>query len=302
MEAKYSISRFYQQNIPQDWSKFLLILNSITALLTALLNSLLCFAILRMKLLSTISYRFILALSISDLFIAVIVQPLYSLEYSQLLSKTGMRRVFPILIELLATVFGMYSGIMVVIISFDRYLHMKFVNHYNFYMTIKRANFLIFGNIVLTCLTGALQTSAIFLGFYAQLKIGILLCNIVAFFIGVFFYSRAFLSVRRRVADLQVARSSSNIRRADFQFAKGVLLTFVLLTLCYIPYFVTGTFISMRIISARTSIEAKLHTTFHCTVTLVFMVPLINSVIFFMFNSKLKAYVYSLASILKQFD
>ena len=303
MDSEYSINSFYNHKMPSQYSVALITINTTTLFMGIWMNALLCFAIWKLKLLNTISYRFILALTTSDIHISLFVQPLYNLEYSQILHKYQYVEEFQVIMQFFAFTMGQYSGIMVVVMSIDRYLHMKYLNQYSSYMTSKRANILIFSGLVLSLVLGILQTSAIFFGLYVHFRICTLLANVVVFFIGISFYCKAFFALKSRVANSNISSNLSssngnNIRRADLQFAKGVLVILVSLSLCYFPYFLTGIIISFRIISAnsRADIGEPLYIMFYFTIELVLMVPLINALIFFIFNRKFKNYLLSCIS------
>ena len=266
-----------------------------------ILNTFLCHAIRKLKLLQTVSYRFILALAISDLCNGLLVQPLYTLEYANAFRGSQYDQEFQVVMQFLAYVFGQYSGYMVVVISFDRYLHMRHLNNFNVYMTSNKTKFLTFFGIALSLVVGIVQTSSIFFGLYVHMRIFTLTANVILSFVGIFFYLRAFLTTKKRVDSLQLSNNISlstvnHIRRADLQFAKGVLIILISLSLCYFPYFLTAIHLSFKIIQGkdRNGIGSTFYLVFYCTIIFVFMVPLMNALVMCIFNRAVRKYFISL--------
>ena len=301
MDHEYSINLFYMREIPKPYSNAFVTINILIALLVVLLNSLLCYAIQKLKLLQKISYRFILSLAVSDLCTGLIVQPLYTLEFANTFRGSHFAQEFQVIMQFLAFALGQYSGLMVVVISIDRYLHMRHLSNYNIFMTSQRAKFMILFSIGLSTALGIIQTASIFVGLYVHVRIFTLTANVVVSFAAISFYMRAFLTTKNRVESLHLSSNASfpttgNIRRADFQFAKGVLIIIISLSLCYFPYFLTGILLSFKIMqtNSRLSIGSSLHLIYYFTMLLVFMVPLINAAILCIFNRTVRRYFRSL--------
>ena len=297
MDHDYSINFFYLQEVPKQFSIAFVAINTVISLMVIMLNSFLCHAIRKLKLLKTVSYRFILALAISDLCNGLLVQPLYTLEYANAFRGSQYVQEFQVIMQFLAYVVGQYSGFMVVVISIDRYLHMKHLNNFNVYMTSNRIKFLTFFGIAFSLAMGIVQTSSIFFGLYVQMRIFTLTANVILSFIGIFFYLRAFLATKKRVESLHLSSnisfpSANHIRRADLQFAKGVLIILISLSLCYFPYFLTGILLSFKIVQGkdRTGIGSTFYLVFYCTILFVFMVPLMNALVLCRFNRAVRKY------------
>ena len=301
MDQEYSINQFYLEMIPKPYSIAFVTINTVISLMVIILNSLLCYAIWKLKLYQTTSYRFILALAISDLFTGAVIQPLYSLEFANTFYESRFAQDFLVILQFFAYILGQYSGFMVVTISIDRYLHMKHLVNYNVYMTSKRAKFLMLFNIILSIAMEVVQTSSIFVGLYVYVRIFILTVNILVSLAGISFYLRTFLTTKNRVESLNLSSNISsstarNYQRVDLQFAKGILVLLISLSLCYFPYFMTAIILSIKIIqkNKKNDIGLSFYIFFYCTFLLMFMVPLINSIVLCVFNRAVRRYLASL--------
>ena len=301
MDREYIINQFYLEMIPRPYSIAFVTINTVISLMVIILNSLLCFAIWKLKLYQITSYRFILALAISDLFTGAVIQPLYSLEFANTFRGSHFAQDYLVMLQFFAYILGQYSGLMVVTISIDRYLHMKHLVNYNIYMTSKRAKFLMLFNIVLSIALEVVQTSSIFVGFYVYARIFILTVNILVSLSGISLYLSTFLTTKNRVESLNLSSNISssttrNFRKVDLQFAKGILVLLISLALCYFPYFLTAIILSVKIMqkNKRNDIGLSFYIFFYCTFLLMFMVPLINSIVLCVFNRAVRRYLAAL--------
>ena len=286
----------YQKELPNRHIAALVTVNTIISLINIAINSFLCFAIFRLKLLKTISYRLVLFLTISDLCIATIEQPLATSGY--LHAYHGAKRAYKLQLVIQFGAFSLcqFSGIMIVIMAIDRYLHMKYLNRYNTVMSNKRAYILISINLLSSLMCGISYTLSSVYGFFFYMNTVLLFIDLTVLLSSFFIYLRAFMTLRSHVASSEIASARSQskgttTRRADLQFMKGILLIMLSLSFCYMPYFILGIYISF-LRRAGDSVSLSLTIALYWTMEIVFLAPSMNALIFFMFSKKLKDYLF----------
>ena len=113
----------------------LMIFNTISSLMNTSANAFPLYAIKKVNLGNSISYRFIIALNISDLCVGAIAQPLYSIAYADIITNSASVKVVHLDAKVAGYVPSQLSGFMTFLTSLYRYLHMKYLNEYNAHMT-----------------------------------------------------------------------------------------------------------------------------------------------------------------------
>ena len=221
--------------------------NISVSLLNMFTNSFLIYAIIKTRQTHKISYQFILCLSISDCCVGLIVQP------TVILILTYFAEIHNCALELaaqfLSYIFPQVSGVMILIIAFDRFLHMKYLNEYSTYMTRKKAGLLITTNIVLACFIASCSLFAslrrTFFIFNAVL-VGIEASVAVACFI---LYMFTYLIVHQHTNQMRQKQLEINILspeitknapKQDLKLAKTLVFILAVLSMCYFPYLILG--------------------------------------------------------------
>ena len=110
----------------------------LTSIACVLVNSLLIQALRSLKKLNTISFKYILLLSTSDICFGVSWIAYLCMLYPEF-NKQSLMTTAHILIH----IFASFSCIMVLLIALDRYIHMRFSLRYNAIMTKRRASLLV---------------------------------------------------------------------------------------------------------------------------------------------------------------
>ena len=263
--------------------------NLISSLVNVFSNAFLLYTVRKLKLANTISYRFVVALAISEFMFGATIQPLFSVGYEETFAEKSYSRTMYSIVEVVAIVPCQFSALMILVIAVDRYLHMKYLILYNIHMTKQRGNILIFCNVFASILLGTLLTLASLYGFYTLVLLGFIFTNVILFNIFLSYYIKAYLSVRRRVASMGVINSTSqNISRADLQFAKGILVIMTSVTLRYIPYYILGI-----LVSVDNNKHNGLTFAYYWSIQLVFFGISINVVTLFLLNRKLRNFISS---------
>ena len=263
--------------------------NLMSSLVNVASNAFLLYTVRKLKLATSVFYRFVVALAISELIVGVTGQPMYSVVYAGTFASKSYARTIHVVIEVVAIVPGQFSVLMILLISVDRYLHMKHLTLYNIHMTGRRGNSLIISNVVACLLLGILFILASIYGFYTPVSIGFIVTNVILFSIFLSYYVKAYLSVRRRVVAMEVVNNTSqNISRTDLQFAKGILIIVTSVTLRYLPFSVFGILKSMD-----KNMNYGIIVAYLWSIQLIFLGISINVVILFGLNRKLRSFVSS---------
>lgn len=269
----------------------LITFNIISLLMNIFANAFLLYAIKKLQLGTTVSYRFIIALTISDLCLGALVQPMFSLIYADLFKDTTISQVMKIIAEFAGYLSSYFSVLAVFLISFDRYLHMKHLNLYNLHMNKTRGSLLILDNLLTSILLAIIITMASLYGFYSYVSLGIIITLAVIFILGIRNYIHAYLSVQKRVAAINVANETTQYNyRADLKFAKGVLIIMLSLVIRYVPFLVLGVLASLAIDKIDKETHAGLACAFFWSIHLMCFGAFVSAVVFFWFNSKLRQF------------
>ena len=208
-------------------------------------NGLLLYSMKKLRFLSPVSYKFILSLVICDICVALLSQPttiaaMYMPHDDEIkvTSSSCMTRLFS---EFFAFLLCECSGVLVMNITLDRYLHMKYLQNYNTKMTPYRANVLIVSAWVFSAIVAVIFVLASLYGFIFIYHTVILLVDLPIISANFFLYSRAFFTLRKRVNEMNLNATSRSSDRADLLFAKAVALILIVIIVCYSPYFAIQT-------------------------------------------------------------
>ena len=246
------------------------------------------------------SSRFILALSLSDCLVGLTVSPFIVIL---LLLR---RQPFCILEHIAqSTTFTIcqFTGIMVVIITLDRYLHMKHLTHYNSHMTQCRANILISLNVSSCFITATLITLASIYGYIFQFEVS--LVTVYSVFVLVIFvlYVKTFIDLKKRVNTMKSihngvlnrqARLTHKRQKSEMIFVKGMIFVLTGTGLCYLPCFLAGTVWAYTKYVISHEPQAWLHSALFWACLLMYSNSTLNPIIMMTFNKRLRGQVFSL--------
>ena len=216
----------------------ILIINTLVGVMNILINGFLIYALKKLKKLNTASYRFMMFLSISDLSLGIFQLVVQTLPYI----KDKQTSSIVILIMQFALYFiAPFSACMIMIIALDRYVHMKYLTYYNTVMTVSRARLVVLYNVALNLTTATILTLSSVYGFFFVYHT-MLTCLYLLVILGTFIlYLVTYRSIRRRTANLTIARDKSRKKvDANRGFAKGMLFVLLSLVICYIPNHAIG--------------------------------------------------------------
>ena len=293
MSPKFETTYSVLLKLPKNHAIGLLTTNALFLLISLPLNVILCHAILKLRLMKKTSFCFIFALTISDLCSILILHPLYFVEYTYAFTGENNTNNVQLAIQFGAFTFCQFSGVMILIMALDRYLQMKYLNRYPSVMTKKRALILILINAATSLICGILFTISSIYGFFFYINIVYLFADLAVLLTSFLVYLQAFMTLRTNVADSNIRNDTSRspIRRADVQFVKGVLFIMLALSICYMPYLITGIVVALEKRNQNNGVNQSLAISFYWSLLLVLAVPFMNTLLLFLFNKKLKNFL-----------
>ena len=225
------------------------IANTIVGVFNIMANMFLIYALSRLKQLSKISYKLILYLSISDFCVGLILQPLVTVV--MFVNGEELSCHCKLAAQSFSFLFCQFSSVMVMIITLDRYLHMKYLNKYSLYMTSRVANLLTAGNVLSSI---CIMLSSIFASKYDRFfpfQSGLIVLDSVVILTVFVLYTSLYVSVRNREQGLHTLNNVNKHQAGErgkmntkgshhLALAKTMVFILISIVICYLPYFIVG--------------------------------------------------------------
>ena len=218
--------------------------NTAVAISNILVNTFLIYALKTTGQLNTLSNKLIVCLSISDTGVGLFGQTFYLASivfmYHGNISCTA---------ELFTQAFSFacchFSGVMLAIISIDRYMHIKHSRKYSSLMTGRRATVLIFINLVIAL---AVSSTSVVASIKRTFHIFDFIMSTVDAFVVFFIWCNYILilkSIKKQMKSILKRKTSerqglSPKVRADAVLAKTILLIITAQIISYFPYFISS--------------------------------------------------------------
>ncbi len=252
-------------------------------------NAFLVHALRKLRKLNSVSHRFVVILSASDICIGVLLVSMSSLvaidseEVYQLVYLNSLRVMYFLC---------QFSFFMVITIATDRYIHMRFLTKYPTIMTNSRGVKVIIGVVCATVFLNAILICGKFFGFFVPAYLFYISANAV--FLAVLFiqYASAYKALKRRVqgAFLEGGRAPTinvSLQRAPKkEFAKAVLLILSSALICYAPFFIYSITVYLNLSGSSVVFDTSLR-------GLVGANSAVNAMIFMALNRDIKRYLLS---------
>ncbi len=260
----------------------------VVSIATIMANMFLITAILRLKKLRSIPFRFVFCLSVSDTSIGLM--QLSSAILSISIREKRVFRLFKLGEQLTAMAFETFTICMIVTITMDRYLHMKHLLRYNLVMTTRRANIIVLINI---CASITVALIFLFLSIYTPyVKTACLVYTIagyIALVAVIMLYFRSYFAIRTRIANFTNENVIQRSRRQNEEFTRMMLFILTSLIVCYVPgsiYVVYTTVAGQQALVGR----VQFGTTLNWLYTLMCLNSAVNAVNFVAFSQELRSY------------
>ena len=220
--------------------------NTTVCAMNILTNSFLIYAIIKTSKRGDIYSKFILCLSISDCCVGIIVQPMGIMLLTYFAEHNCEAELAA---QFVAYIFSQISFVMIMIVAFDRFLHMKYLHRYPIYMTEKRAKLLVAINVMLAfCIASCSVVASLHRKFVI---FNVILVVIDAFVVTAtyVFYAFTYMTVYQHTVQMRNEQletrnvlpfTTKSVPKHNLELAKTIFFIFTAVTICYLPYFVLG--------------------------------------------------------------
>ena len=259
--------------------------------ITLLTNSMLLYALYKTKQLATITSKFIVVISVSDLCTGTLVLPVTA---AMILAKDSLRScAFQLTTQFLAFMFAYFSFFVLMCISLDRYIHVTKLNRYNAFMNVFRMKAIIVTSLGLSALIA--DMSIAFPSFPLQLILNcsdffgvLLMCSMyVIVFRKIKFHAENF---KNMLGDISTA-NANKITRQELSATKTIRVVLGALLVLYLPYNVSSAIWAYFKFHRGEEPCLKLNVIEYWSYLVVFSNAAVNAVIFIYGNTKTRNYI-----------
>ena len=227
------------QDVPHSLVILSAILTSIVSLFTIVANSALIYGLYKTQQFSTITNKYILLMSMSDLCTGIFVLPL--LVVSICLTNALRSCNFELFVQYITLLFSHFSFFMLMCISTDRYIHVTKLNRYSQFMNLRRMKIATVLSFIFSVLIAYFTVS--FPTFWLQLAQCLLdLCGVSLM---LFLYSLVFRKLashtekfKRMLGELGTSKSTIQETKKEFSATKTIRWVLGALLSLYLPYFI----------------------------------------------------------------
>ena len=209
----------------------------ILSLIVIISNSALIYSLYKTQQLATVTNRFVLLMTISDLGTGIVYLPLLVVMIS--LKNTVRSCIFELFLQYIAFMFAYFSFFMLMSISLDRYIHVTKLNNYNRFMNNFRMKIIIVISVVSAVILPYISVALPSFSF--QLAIN----SLSIIFVGYMFllYSLVFRKVSVHAQrcnqignEAGINQTANQESRKRMSALKTIRLVLVALMLLYLPY------------------------------------------------------------------
>ena len=240
------------------------VLRSLIAVSIISLNLYLIHCLKKLHLLETISYHFIYILSISDTCSGIV---LFALVLQTIFSPADTKSLLRPYFKFFLYFFSQLSSFIILLVAFDRYLHMRFLIKYSRIMTKYRAKILVCGSIFLTLSMTSLLLCSYYSNFIVVFHITLNTLISVLLVTTFVLYIQAYIHICTRTKQAGLRNKSNGQQRRQQtpqqSFSRTAFFIYGSLVLCYMPYLVCTSIESVHGIKypyARSLVETFLFT------------------------------------------
>lgn len=215
--------------------KYILVsFNTVVMLLNIVANSTVIHVLLKKKLLGNLSMRLILYLGISDCCVALIAQPVYNvmlIEYSSTVDCT-----FDTIAQFITILLMHVSGYIIILIGYDRYCRMKYLNRYSEVIKLWKINAAMAIIILLSLMQGLLGAFGTHTDVFEKVNLIVVSIDMVIILLIFLIYIMTIMVVRKHKSTTINKDILRNIDRSVTSMSARILVALVVL---YTPYLAT---------------------------------------------------------------
>ena len=260
----------------------------VLGLLNIIINSFFIHAARQLKKFQILSYKIILCLTISNITSGFNMITEEILTLAVIRDETSKLRIMCRLMFFFITQF---SGVMMLAVAFDRYVHMKHLNKYQQVMNGRT----LFIFIVSGFLTATFCVAALMLGFVYDAMFCsslALFANALILFLAILvIYARAYKQLIDRSRNLNLkSRNTAPRRNANKDFATATLVILVSLLISFVPYFVLSTLTSYNAEIDKIAETPILYTAWLVSIILLKVHTVTDALLLMFFDRKMRIY------------
>ena len=263
----------------------------IIAITIVVANTMLIYGLYKTNQLGTITNKLILVMSISDLCLGLLVQPLMIVLI--LTNSIRSNCAFTMATQYFSFLFAYLSFFMLIAVAGDRYLHITKLNRYNSFVNEFRMKLVVGISFITSVITGLIPL--LVPSFYLQVILNTTdATGIIVMFI---LYSLLLRKVRIHAVTIQEETKEFKRERLtsrDDSLSKTVRVLFVAMFLLYGPYNITSAVWTYYRFNQTVDPGFSLHVAAYWGYIIVFSNASINAVIFGYSNSRVRRYFKNL--------
>ena len=260
--------------------------NACVTLLSLVTNSFLIHALRKLKKLHSISFQFICCLSISDVLTSS--TQLTTSVVSLFIKDSNTFNLLKLSEQALVYLFSIFSNTMVVTITFDRYIRMKYPMRYDSIMRKRRVV-----PLVMLCvfLSTAFSVAFTLSSLYHSLLICLAVWTTTGYtllFTLLLTYVRTYREIKAQLDAIRLRNdvTITNNRDMSQQYAKGMITVLLTLIVCYLPISVLSNYHQFYVSRDRNS-NKGLPTAVSWGYIMIWLNGSLNAIIFLTFNKKM---------------
>ena len=253
--------------------------------LTIVLNSTLMYGLYKSKEISKITGKLIFCVSLSDFCIGLILQPMI-ISSLALFSKVDTCTL-EWMVQFLSYYLFHQTGTFALLISIDRYFHMRYLTQYNLHMTTKRSKILIGFGVGVSFTMGILSTAikAISDEFYFFYNLTTLTITGLGLFLIFIIYAFTYNAVRRRTDMSTLQPKQHKGSSPETTLLKTVMITLSFLFFSYMPYQIVSTIWTLTVYGRISMVSlSEAHTLEFWAFLPVLLNSILNSMVYSYYN------------------
>ena len=290
----YNCPSLWPLDMPQLHLILWAVVASILSPVIILANSTLIYGLFKTQQLTTITNKFILIMSISDLCTGIFVLPLIVVKVC--LKDSIQSCNFELFVQSIGCLFAQFSFFMLMCISTDRYIHVTKLNKYNQFMNTRRMKIATALSFILSLLIAYLPIS--FPSFWLHLTL--CLSNLVCVSLMLYLYSLVFRKLaiytenfKRMFEKLRTCESAS--REAKRELSATTTIRFVLgaLLVLYLPYNISSVAWIYYKYERKSNPPLLLNVIFSWSIKIVVSNAAINSIIICHGNGVVRRFIFT---------
>ena len=287
MSSSCQTSYTSKSSLSNGQKQTLVALNLLSMAVNIVTNSAVITSLKRTNQLQNISLRLILFLSISDLCLALVSQTLFTVMLSNFSDKDHCE--FDSIVNFFAIFLTHTSGYTIVLIGYDRFARMKYLNKYSVIVTKRRVHIALVVFTLLSLTQASLYPIGTMYSIFPKTKIIAVFIDVIIGGAALCLYIATIFIIKRHRRNAQNRQLLENVDKAVTRLASLILLAIIIF---YIPYMLIS--VSHSVLSPKLPNIHKrqtLHFVLFFGYVLTYCNSSVNAIIFLCVNGKAKNFI-----------